>query len=61
MEQPVHHLADIDRVPVTAVFGRREQRVDEHLVRVRQITRITQFAAVLLDPVHSRSHRQLLR
>jgi hypothetical protein len=40
IEQPVHHLTDIDRAPVTAVFGRRELRVDEHLVRVRQITRI---------------------
>src|SRR5215472_1928527 len=57
VHDPVHHLPDINRSFVAAALGARDQRRDMRPFLVRQITRITQPAAVVTFAIPWRPHR----
>src|SRR5262249_2106377 len=57
VHDPVHHLPDINRSFVAARLDGRDQRRDMRPFLVRQITRISQPAAVVTFAILRRPHR----
>src|ERR1700722_11230013 len=56
VHDPVHHFAHIDVALVAPALRRRDQRLDVRPFIVRQITRISQFAAVVAPAILRRPH-----
>jgi hypothetical protein len=56
IHDPVHHFAYIDAALVAAALGWRDQQFDVRPFIVRQITRISQFAAVVPPAIFRRPH-----
>src|SRR5262245_28644467 len=54
---PVHHFAHLNTAPVAAALGGRDQWFDMRPFIVGQVTRISQFAAVVTSAVLRRPHR----
>src|SRR5258706_4886713 len=57
IHDPVHHFAHLDMALVAAAFGGRDQWFDIRPFIVGQVTRISQFAAVVTSAVLRRPHR----
>src|SRR5262249_17798736 len=57
IHDPVHHFAHLDMALVAAALGGRDQWFDMRPFIVGQVTRISQFAAVVTSAVLRRPHR----
>src|SRR5262249_26021064 len=57
IHDPVHHFAHLDMALVAAALGGRDQWFDMRPFIVGQVTRISQFAAVVTSVVLRRPHR----
>src|SRR4029453_4308923 len=57
IHNPVHHFAHLDMALVAAALGGRDQWFDMRPFIVGQVTRISQFAAVVPSAVLPRPHR----
>src|SRR5450755_1870054 len=57
IHDPVHHFAHVDVALVAAALGWRDQQFDMRPFIVGQITRISQFAAVVTPAILRRPHR----
>src|SRR5262245_54683936 len=57
IHDPVHHFAHLDMALVAATLGGRDQWFDMRPFIVGQVTRISQFAAVVTSAVLRRPHR----
>lgn len=57
VENAVHHLAHVHRAFAPVVLGRRDQRLDQRLFRIRQIARLAQAGALVHPPVLDHPHR----
>jgi hypothetical protein len=56
IHDPVHHFAHVNVALVAAALGWRDQRFDMRPFIVRQITRISQFAAIVPPAIFRRPH-----
>ena len=56
VHHPVRHLADIDRTPVAATLGRRNQRPDLAPLHLGQIALVAQMPAVIAASVLTGPH-----
>src|SRR5277367_3718192 len=56
VHHPVRHLADIDRAPVAATLGRRNQRPDLAPLHLGQIALVAQMPAVIAVSVLTGPH-----
>src|SRR5260370_35483032 len=57
LHDPVHHFEHLDMALVAAALGGRDQWFDIRPFIVGQVTRISQFAAVVTSAVLRRPHR----
>src|SRR5438128_8320696 len=60
IHDPLHHFAHLDMALVAAALGGRDQWFDMRPFSVGQVTRISQFAAVVTSAVLRRPHRNLI-
>ena len=58
IHEAVHHGAQVYRALVAAPLGRRDQRLHQRPLGVRQVRRVAQLAPVIAAPVLNSPHPQ---